>query len=98
MKRATLKPVSCKAKTSLARLLAAELNSSLAAGINLAGISEKINSGGEAEAKGDTQPPPPAICDIWFQSHEAHNVPTSGKRIPSAGPDAKELVLKPKNR
>ena len=61
---AMLKPVSCKAKTTLVRHLAAELNSSLAAGINLTGISEKIDSGCEAEAKGDTQPPPP--CNLRF--------------------------------
>ena len=55
---ATLNPVSCKAKNNLVRLLAAELNGSLAAGIDLAGISEKIGTGGEAEAKGVNSPPP----------------------------------------
>ena len=57
---ATLNPVSCKAKYNLVRLLAAELNGSLAAGIDLAGISEKIGTGCEAEAKGEkpkTHPP-----------------------------------------
>ena len=61
----TLNPISCKAKNNLVRLLAAELNGSLSARIDLAGISEKIRTGGGAEAK-DKNSSPPAICDFWI--------------------------------
>ena len=67
---ATLNPVSCKAKNNLVRLLAAELNGSLAAGINLAGISEKTGTGGGAEAK-DAKSTPPQI-EIFGSSHLKH--------------------------
>ena len=44
----TLNPVSCKAKNNLVRFLAAELNSLLAAVIDLTGVSEKTGTGGGA--------------------------------------------------
>ena len=79
---ATLNPVSCKAKYNLVRLLAAELNGSLAAGIDLAGISEKNDTGCEAEAKGENSPPPQfAIFGSSHMRRTAAQLVAKGYRV-----------------
>ena len=61
-------PISCKATANLVFLLAAELNSSLAASIDLTGTSGKVGTSSEAEAKDDNSPPPPHFA-IFGSSH-----------------------------
>ena len=78
----TLNPISCKAKNNLVRLLAAELNGSLSARIDLAGISEKIRTGGGAEAKDKNSSPPQfAIFGSSHMKRTAVQLVAKGYRV-----------------
>ena len=73
----TAPALSCKAKSSVVRCLAEELNASLSAGIDPGVIAERVASaGGAANAKDYSLPPPPALnLVITGSSHMSRTIP-----------------------
>ena len=73
----TAPALSCKAKSSVVRCLAEELNASLSAGIDPGVIPERVASaGGAANVKDTASPPPPALnLVITSSSHMSRTIP-----------------------
>ena len=90
---ASLDPVSRMAKTEFARLLAAELKSSLSAGIRSCCHQckdRRIRKRGRGARQRQYFTTPP-LCGFWIQSYAAYYFAAKTNWIPSKGPDAKKL-------
>ena len=72
---ATLHPVDRKAKQTLVRTLADDLNKSLAAGIDSAAISERVANPGRSSVAKDSHPPPTPHYVVFGSSHMKRVIP-----------------------